>query len=398
MIKIAKISEGIYRVDDNDMPVDLTIVRQIAENYGGLSNVEASKWLDELDVKNENQLEAKANTGVVVNIYEVDYPPPRNPNDATQEIAKNLDEYKDAVSQQIFPDSQTEDVVVDLRKNLQPQKNQKLHWQIEPTLETLEGLKAFIASMELNKNYKFPDYPYEAIELEFDNEDGYTWALDRNYKIIGSVGYVFPVAGNMVTFWKKRSSAERSLYNGLTWLYEEDTGQLSERWKKKRPRASKKSWRVKLGATEAPTKEVPTKKVPEKEAPPEKPERTNPFKKPNITPGQEPQPKAICWREKLQWNQMADFSIGTKVKFKEDTPAENRIFSYDDYESDDIEYIISTNEIGQVVGIPDENYDDVEVFFPKLEKYFKRIPLICYRGDLEIVNYLPDELNPRGNV
>ncbi|MCK9543229.1 MAG: hypothetical protein M0R03_14505 [Novosphingobium sp.] len=246
MIKIAKISENLFQVDDNELPISITEVRQIANGYGGLDNIEASKWIDELEEKGEHQLEAKANKGVVVNMYEVDYPPPQDPNKESQQVVKYLDEYDDAISQQVFPGVETKDVVVDLHKNLEKRNVNKLQWQIEPTLNTLEELQHFVSTMEVNKLYDIKGYPYK-IKLDYENPYGYdktemfyTWSLERKYDILGSSGYIFPTHGQNVVFWKKRSTAERSLFNKLSWLYDESTGMLENRFRKKL------NWRVKL--------------------------------------------------------------------------------------------------------------------------------------------------------
>lgn len=132
MIKIAKIDNDNYQVDDNEIPLSITDIRNVLTSYAGMSDIQASQWLDELDDKKENTFEEKiANKGVVVNMYEVDYNKPQDPNKETQEIAKHLNEYNDFVSQIVYPDTETEDVVVDLRKNLENNKMPKnLNWRM----------------------------------------------------------------------------------------------------------------------------------------------------------------------------------------------------------------------------------------------------------------------------
>lgn len=116
----------------------------------------------------------------------------------------------------------------------------KLSWKNVPTmpkdLSTLNNLKNFIATMEPNINYKFPNYPYKAMQLEYEDPDNdgrmrWTWTLTRNWDFISSGReYTYPVHGQMIVFWAKRGSAEKSLYNALEWLYNEK-GELDERWR-----------------------------------------------------------------------------------------------------------------------------------------------------------------------
>lgn len=168
MIKIAKISNDLYQIDDNELPIDITELRQVVSSYGGLSDVDVSKKLDELDEKSEISLEKQANTAVVVDMYEVDYPSPPDPMKETQEIAKNLDEKNDFVNQFIFPQAQTEDVVVDLHKNIKKQPTQKFNWrtlkqvQYDPGVE--EGWGMWKKNRVQKGNvFKFGDTYYQFI-------------------------------------------------------------------------------------------------------------------------------------------------------------------------------------------------------------------------------------------
>jgi death-on-curing protein len=125
----------------------------------------------------------------------------------------------------------------------------KLGWRTTPELGTLDALKNFISTMEPNVRYKFPNYPYEGIELEYEDPDDegimlYTWTLQRNWDYIQMPGPVFPLHGNMVVFWRKRQSAEKSLYKELKWFYDETTGELSERWKNKKTSSLHFGWKM----------------------------------------------------------------------------------------------------------------------------------------------------------
>jgi len=110
--KVSKISEELYQINDSDTPIDSVSLRNILKYSSDIPENNVNTWLDTLNEKKENQFEVTSNKGTVVNIYEVDYPQPSDPNKETQEMSKHLDEYEDAVSQNLFPGVPVEDILV----------------------------------------------------------------------------------------------------------------------------------------------------------------------------------------------------------------------------------------------------------------------------------------------
>jgi len=130
--KIASLGNGYYSIDDSDVVADTALVNQLLQKQSFMSDEEVKDFLSSFQPGQTKNFKVKANTGVVVNLYEVDYPAPPDPNEETQELAKHLDEYKDFVSQNIFPDTHIEDIVVDERsKILGPSKKKvaKVGWR-----------------------------------------------------------------------------------------------------------------------------------------------------------------------------------------------------------------------------------------------------------------------------
>lgn len=187
--KVSKIGE-LYQLNRSETPLDITSLRELLKESSNISNI--NDWLDRLDERGENEFELRtAEKGTVVNIYEVDYPTPSDPDKETQEMAASVDEYEDFVTQNLFPGVIPEDIIVTQREHKK------------------DGPVKLFNEQEL-----------------------------RNY--------------------------------------------------------SKKYWREVLSNTEtAPSPSKTPTKVPEKDIPVKDPGKVNPFKKPNITPSKEPQPKAF---------------------------------------------------------------------------------------------------------
>ena len=155
-ILIKKIG-NLYQIDDNETPIESSTLRSTLASLNQLSDAEVSKVMDDIDEKGELSLTAEANTGIIVDLYEVEYPTPPDPEKSTQELARHLDERKDFVTQYLFPDSSTEDVIVGLRQDLLENKkmptpsamnketssklNFKIAWAIRPSEEQLEYIR-----------------------------------------------------------------------------------------------------------------------------------------------------------------------------------------------------------------------------------------------------------------
>ena len=194
--KVSKIGE-LYQINNSETPLDITSLRELLKESSTISNM--NDWIDTLDEKGENEFELKtAEKGTVVNIYEVEYPTPSDPNKETQEMAASVDEYEDFVTQNLFPGVMPEDIIVTQREH------------------------------------------------------------------------------------------KEDIKEGLGRLFNEK--ELRERGK----RGSKEHWKKVLSTTK--TMPSPTKtpvKIPKREVPTKDPDKINPFRKPNINPSKEPQPKAL---------------------------------------------------------------------------------------------------------
>lgn len=112
MIKISKLSGEMYQINDEEIPVGIDTVKDIIASVDG-----DDKVLEQLTEETPVEIIEKiANRGTVVNIYEVDYPAPSDPNKETQEMASRVDEYNDFVTQNLFPGVSAEDIVVEMRQ------------------------------------------------------------------------------------------------------------------------------------------------------------------------------------------------------------------------------------------------------------------------------------------
>jgi len=155
-ITIKKIG-NLYQIDDNETPIESSTLRTTLASLNQLSDAEVSKIMDSIDEKGELSLTSEANTGVIVDLYEVDYPTPPDPEKSTQDLASHLDEKKDFVTQYLFPDSYTEDVIVGLRQDLMENHkmptpsnegrskvgklNFKIAWATQPSEEQLDYIR-----------------------------------------------------------------------------------------------------------------------------------------------------------------------------------------------------------------------------------------------------------------
>jgi hypothetical protein len=111
--KIAKLNDNMYQVNECDIPIDITSARELIKSFGV---EDINGFMDDLDSKGSIEFEEKfANRGVVVNMYEVDYSASRNSNNETQEMISHLDENTDFITQNLFPGSKVEDIIVELK-------------------------------------------------------------------------------------------------------------------------------------------------------------------------------------------------------------------------------------------------------------------------------------------
>lgn len=117
----------LYQIGDNKVPIDSTTLREILANILNLDDLKSTKWIDDLESTGSKELIVKTGErGVIVDLYEVEYTV-TDPLQSTQELARNLDEKEDFVTQYLFPGSATEEVIIGLRQDiLKEQQNQPL--------------------------------------------------------------------------------------------------------------------------------------------------------------------------------------------------------------------------------------------------------------------------------
>lgn len=322
--KIAKIDDNIYQVNNGEIPIDTTSVRNLVQ-ASGIEDV--NDFMDKLDEKGNIELEDNfitANKGTVVNVYEVDYPQPKDPNKESQEMVSYLDEYEDAVSQNIFPGVSVEDVIITTRENLKNDKvgpgrflneqelrekagNIKRGWKerlrdsgVDPFKKQTypearkrakEILQLLNANKLLNNNVEYIDIKKLA--------SGYRIRINSFYNDIMSLHLENDENEDVII--KKLPKVQDYIYKVENLLDSngfEDCAVIIDYLGSVNiivPFQSQKqsSWRKILGETETAPSPVKTPtKIPQK--PPEKEPKINPFRKPDhIKPSQEPQPKAL---------------------------------------------------------------------------------------------------------
>jgi len=84
----------------------------------------------------------------------------------------------------------------------------------EVKIDKIDDFKKFVETMEVNTRYLLPDnFRYKWIKIEkgneyFSNEIYFSWAMEYNYKVAGSVGYIYPISANKVTHFKTEKGAK----------------------------------------------------------------------------------------------------------------------------------------------------------------------------------------------
>ncbi len=148
MHKVTYLGNSLYQLDDNEIPIDREELLSLKKQSKKLTSEELTEWIEEIDKKGSGIIQSFANTGVVVNMYEVDHSEPLDPNKETQEIAKHLDEYKDFITQYIYPDTEIDDLVVTLRQDL---KKEEVSNEDE---KRQNSLKSSLKNKINNKNWR----------------------------------------------------------------------------------------------------------------------------------------------------------------------------------------------------------------------------------------------------
>lgn len=112
-IKVSFISDNLYQINNEEIPLEEQQIKVLVNSLG-LSDDRAREIID--ISKKEGSvilpISKESNKGVVVNLYEVDYPAPKDPNKETQELVSHLDEYEDFVTQYIFPGEEVKNMEV----------------------------------------------------------------------------------------------------------------------------------------------------------------------------------------------------------------------------------------------------------------------------------------------
>jgi hypothetical protein len=124
--KVTFLGEGFFQLDDQSTPIDEESLKSFVKEAAAFDDAKAQEFVQDVKDSAHADLQITATKGIIVDLYEVDYPAPADPMKETEALASHLDEKHDFVTQYIFPQTETEDIVVDLRKNiLQPhQKSQ----------------------------------------------------------------------------------------------------------------------------------------------------------------------------------------------------------------------------------------------------------------------------------
>jgi hypothetical protein len=96
-------------------------------------------------------------------------------------------------------------------------------------VNTLNRFKKFVEGMMPGLKYEMPDtFKYKWLEIDFEPEHiggkndksrPFSWSAERNYSVLGSVGYVFPTKGNYVKYWAKEETAKENLIEEMSWIY-----------------------------------------------------------------------------------------------------------------------------------------------------------------------------------
>jgi hypothetical protein len=98
IVKVTSLGRDIYKVGDNDVPVGKQELEAIVKSSNSIFEDEHKFWAALLADK-EAELKVTADTGTVVDMYEVDYPAGAADND----IAMSVDPEKDLVSETVMP-------------------------------------------------------------------------------------------------------------------------------------------------------------------------------------------------------------------------------------------------------------------------------------------------------
>lgn len=87
-------------------------------------------------------------------------------------------------------------------------------------VESIEKFADLIYNMEVNIYYELPEnFRYKWIKIDkgseyYSKETYYSWSMEYNYKVSGSVGYIYPIVGNnKIAHFKTEKGAKTSFIN-----------------------------------------------------------------------------------------------------------------------------------------------------------------------------------------
>jgi len=90
-------------------------------------------------------------------------------------------------------------------------------------IESIGNFFELVQAMEVNTYYELPENcRYKWIKIDkgseyYSKETYYCWAMEYNYEVTGSVGYIYPIIGNnKVAHFKTERGAKTSLIKHLT--------------------------------------------------------------------------------------------------------------------------------------------------------------------------------------
>lgn len=138
---ITKLSSGMYQLDDNPVPIDQESLLALANKDYGFDSDSLDIWKRNLDAQGAAALETDASKGVVVDMYEVEYPAPMDPNKETEDLASHLNEKRDFITQYLFPQTETNDVIVGLREDILPTKKETGPMKQSPQVSATASLR-----------------------------------------------------------------------------------------------------------------------------------------------------------------------------------------------------------------------------------------------------------------
>ncbi len=154
LIKVTSLGDDLYKVNDEDTPIDKQELEGIVKDERHrLDNF----WKD-LEEKKQASLELKADTGLVVDMFEVEYPQGQG---SEEEVLQNLDRKKDLVNEMVLPDTTIPDINVSVKREGRKNWRQVLQvksWDTSVTTYKLSYVKTY--DSRKSDTRRFPNSPY----------------------------------------------------------------------------------------------------------------------------------------------------------------------------------------------------------------------------------------------